>query len=417
MPINKDFISIKFSESQLRERNKALSVLLDMSSFLSTSLELDEMLRGAMAKVLECFELKAGRIYLVEDDHEHLSLAACLGVESAGFERLRITEGFSGKAFRTGSFLAQHVSELEDKHRAELLMSKGFRIVLCVPLIAMNRVLGVMNLATDTTIDLSDAEIDLLIAVGNQIAVAANNARLYRELKEKVKELETQKAAVEFFAYSISHDLKSPAVGVYGLTKRLQQQYCERLDEKGRLYCDQILRATEQIARLVDRINAYIMAKEAPMRFERVDLDDVAESIHTEFGEALERRKVKWSVSLNHAAMTADRVCLTRVLRNLVDNALKYGGADLAEIRLSYGEEPEFHIISVSDDGVGLDTANVERLFQLFQRHKTSGGTEGTGLGLAIVKEIAERHGGKVWVESEPGKGTSFFISVSKHLQ
>jgi signal transduction histidine kinase len=104
-------------------------------------------------------------------------------------------------------------------------------------------------------------------------------------------------------------------------------------------------------------------------------------------------------------------------LRNLVDNALKYGGRDLHEIRISYREEPNQHVISVSDDGVGLKVENPATLFQLFHRDETAKGIEGTGLGLATVKEIAERHGGSVWLEPPGEKGTTFSIAISRHLK
>jgi signal transduction histidine kinase len=112
----------------------------------------------------------------------------------------------------------------------------------------------------------------------------------------------------------------------------------------------------------------------------------------------------------------ADRLSILRVLRNLVDNALKYGGDDLSEIGLEYRGSDEVHIISVSNDGVSIKQEDFERIFGPFQRHETARGTEGTGLGLAIVKALAERHGGKVWVESRREKGTSFYVSISRSL-
>ena len=107
---------------------------------------------------------------------------------------------------------------------------------------------------------------------------------------------------------------------------------------------------------------------------------------------------------------------IIRVVRNLVDNAIKYGGDDLREIKIGYKESDETHIISVTDDGVGLKVEDSEEIFELFKRKKTSKGIQGTGLGLAIVKEIVERHGGKVWIEPGTKKGTTFSISISKHL-
>lgn len=417
MQVNDSYISVKFSEPQLRERNRVLSLLLDMSNFLSTSMGLSEVLEGALSKVLKYFGLQAGRIYLIDDTNELLILAACLGVDSQGLETIKTSEGFSGRAFRTRSFIAQNVSDLEDEGRAALLLDKGFRVVICVPLIAMDRVVGVMNLAADRPVTFDQDEIDLLIVVGNQIAVAANNARLYEDLARKVKELKVQKDAIEFFAYSISHDLKSPAVGIFGLTNRLYKHYGEHLNDKGRQHCEQIMKAAEQISRLVDRINAYIMAKEAVLHFERFPLRDVLETIRGEFLDPMNKRHVQWTGPESPPEIVADRICITRVLRNLVDNALKYGGENLTQIEVGYREEGEYHILSVSDDGIPLKVEDPEALFQLFHRNKTSKGVEGTGLGLATVKEIAERHMGRVWLEAGTERGTAFHVAISRNLK
>lgn len=415
MRIEKEYISVKLGKPQFGG-DRALAVLVELSSFLSLSLPLREVLDGALTKILNWFELTAGRIYLLDETGEMLDLAACRGVESGGLERVKISEGFTGKAARSGSFIAQHVSDLEDASRAAFLGSKGFRIILCVPLIAMGQVLGVMNLASSRELELDTNEMDLLIVVGNQLAVAVSNARLYEALGKKVAELQRQKEAIEFFAYSVSHDLKSPAIGIHGLTSRLRKGYGDCLDEKGLQYCDQILKGAEQVVRLVDRINAYIMSKESTLHLEEVKMKEVMETIRSEFSEAMSRRRIRWEEPETLPTIVGDRILLLRVFRNLVDNALKYGGDGLTCIGIGYREEPDRHVFSVSDDGVVLAMQDPARLFELFRRDETARGVEGTGLGLATVKEIAERHQGSVWLEPASEEGATFSVAFSKSL-
>jgi signal transduction histidine kinase len=112
--------------------------------------------------------------------------------------------------------------------------------------------------------------------------------------------------------------------------------------------------------------------------------------------------------------INADRLSILRVIRNLVDNALKYGGDDLSEINIGCEQSAEFHLLSVKDDGVGIRREDFKKIFGTFERTQTSMGIEGTGLGLAIVREVAEQHGGKVWVEPGPKKGTNFYVSIKK---
>ena len=110
----------------------------------------------------------------------------------------------------------------------------------------------------------------------------------------------------------------------------------------------------------------------------------------------------------------ADRLSMVRAYRNLVENALKHGGDHLSEIAMGYEDSQDFHVLSVSDNGVGMREGDLERLFSPFSRDEASHLVEGAGLGLAIIREIAERHGGKVWAESLPNRGITFRLSLAK---
>jgi K+-sensing histidine kinase KdpD len=416
MLVNQRYISVKFSEEELRERNKALAILLDISNFLSGSLRLGEVLDGALYKVMEHFGLHAGRVYLMDESGQSLTLAAHRGIEVSGLERVRINEGFTGKAAHSRSFILQHVSQLENQERRDLLLSKGLQIVVCVPLIAMDRVIGVINLAAKDVVEFDQEKIDLFGAIGNLIAVAAHNAKLYEDLEKKIREIQEKGETIKFFTYSALHDLKSPVIGIHGLTRLLHSQYRSALDDKGRHYCDQILKSAAQVELLVERINTYIMAKEAPLNIETFQVKEIIEMIRAEFSAALTQRGVTWVEPASLPEIRADRLSLTRVFRNLVDNALKYGGKGLSEIRIGYRSDGNFHIFSVSDDGVGVKNEHCEKIFQVFERHETSKGTEGSGLGLAITRVIAERHGGKVRMEPGAEKGVTFHIYLAKNL-
>lgn len=249
--------------------------------------------------------------------------------------------------------------------------------------------------------------------------LAAANEDLRREIAERQrveKELEESSEKIKLFAYLICHDLKSPAVGIYGLSRLLRNQYGDSLDEKGKEYCEQILNASRQVGCLVEKINVYISTKESSLNLERVEVKEIFETIRDEFSPRIQGSQVVLIDQDTVAEVWADRLYLLRVFRNLVDNALKYGGDQLSEIRLGYEETADLHVFSVHDNGVGVRSEDSQRIFGMFQRDTTSRGIEGSGLGLAIVKEAAERHHGRVWIESEPGRGTSFFVSISKTL-
>jgi PAS domain S-box-containing protein len=236
------------------------------------------------------------------------------------------------------------------------------------------------------------------------------------ERKQMEETLRKSSEKTKQFAYSISHDLKSPAIGIYGLAKHLHKTYADRLGEKGKAYCDQILKAAEHISALVAQINLYISTSAAVLVIEKIKLKDILEMVREEFSGQIVIRQIKWSEPAHLPELNADRISILRVLRNLIDNALKYGGDDLTEIRLEYKDSDAFHILSVSNDGATISKEHLEKIFRPFQRSETARGVEGSGLGLAIVKELVEQHGGEVWVESPQEKWTAFYVSISKSL-
>jgi signal transduction histidine kinase len=194
----------------------------------------------------------------------------------------------------------------------------------------------------------------------------------------------------------------------------LHRRYEHRLDEKGKTYCLQILKASEHVASLIEQINIFVAAKEAPMVVERIDVNEILEMVYHEFSAQLSLCRVSWHGLPVNVEISGDRLSILRVFTNLVDNALKYGGEQLSEIKIGYSQDENRHIFSVSDDGVGVSREGSERIFQLFERDRTAVGISGSGLGLAIVKEIAERHGGEVWVEPGQERGTTFYVSFAK---
>jgi light-regulated signal transduction histidine kinase (bacteriophytochrome) len=244
-----------------------------------------------------------------------------------------------------------------------------------------------------------------------------------REVAERTAELtaanEALKGSVEDmkrFAYSVCHDLKGPAIGIHGLTKRLYQRYGDQMDQKGQAHCRQIIRATEEIAALVENINTYIGAKEATLRLQPVRLQDVFAILWEDFADILSARDIAWKQPESLPTIYADYLGMLRIFRNLVENALKYGGEELTAIRIEYNDTDDHHIIAVRDDGPGIRGCP-NRILSPFQRNSPSKDIPGNGLGLAIVKELATQHKGDVWFAPQNRVGCTIHVSISKHLQ
>ncbi|MFC1867813.1 PAS domain-containing protein [Thermodesulfobacteriota bacterium] len=235
-----------------------------------------------------------------------------------------------------------------------------------------------------------------------------------KRVEEAIKESSEK---IKLFAYSIAHDLKNPAIGLHGLTKLLHENFADGLDEKGRDYCGRILKISEQIVVLVDQINEFISTKESELQIDSLDIKEILKVIREGFSTQIENRKIRWSEPDHIPPIKADRLSIMRALRNLVDNALKYGGDTLSKINIDHRESSASHILSVTDDGIGIEMQDDNDIFNPFIRNKTSRDVHGSGLGLAIVREIAEKHGGQVGLESGRKKGITFHISIAKRLR
>ena len=234
------------------------------------------------------------------------------------------------------------------------------------------------------------------------------------DLAEANRQLQQESEKIKLFAYSVSHDLKNPAISLYGLTKRLFQNYGDKLDEKGRTHCEHIMASARKISALVEGINLFIASKKAPLNIENLDLVETLAAIRAEFSERFRSRNLEWSHPSAFPLIRADRICLERIFRNLVDNALKYGGDKLGKIQVGVSETSHYWILSVSDDGMGIRMKRPDRVFGPFMRMGGLQKTEGLGLGLAIVKELAGKHKGEVWAEKGPLGGASISFSIAK---
>jgi PAS domain S-box-containing protein len=241
------------------------------------------------------------------------------------------------------------------------------------------------------------------------------NAELEARVRERTAKLETANRELETFTYSVSHDLKAPLRSIAGYTSLVLDDYGQTLDGEARHMLQSVRVASAHMDRLIDDLLGYSQLERANMQSEHVDVRVLVEGLLVEHAEEIRERSVKVSVLGVCPSVLADRSGLTMALRNLLQNALKFSrGVASPTIEIGESDQAASCILWVRDNGVGFDMKYHDRIFEIFQRLERAEDYPGTGVGLAIVRKAAERMGGRVWAQSEPGNGATFYLEVPK---
>jgi len=241
-------------------------------------------------------------------------------------------------------------------------------------------------------------------------------------LQARVRQLETDNQArmqrhevtvreLESFAYSVSHDLRAPLRVVDGFAQIVLEDYGDRLDGLGREHLKRIAGAAARMNSMIDTLLEMSRMTGRELRFERIDLSETARHLAEELKAADPGRHIEVAVQPG-LSVQGDRTLMLLVLQNLLGNAFKFS-SKTQNARIEFGRRAEGdHAFFVRDNGAGFDMRFADRLFGAFQRLHSQSEFAGTGVGLATVQRIVRRHSGRIWAESEPGKGATFFFTM-----
>ena len=248
-------------------------------------------------------------------------------------------------------------------------------------------------------------------------SLAEKASELERRVAERTIELKTANEELESFSYSVSHDLRAPLRHIHGFSQILFQDYRDRIDDMGRDYLNRICKAVGHMNDLIDDLLGFSRVGRMDIRPVNVNMSRLADSVVSMFRESEPERSVEISI-MEGVTAKGDTNLLEIVLQNLIGNAWKYSAKKTstenhpASIEFGRTVIEGFDTFYVRDNGVGFDMEYREKLFKVFERLH---GEEfaGTGVGLATVHRIVARHGGKIWADSEPGKGAVFYFTLN----
>lgn len=239
--------------------------------------------------------------------------------------------------------------------------------------------------------------------------------KLTRAFNAMAEEIERRYDELESFAYIVAHDLKNPISGIRGLTEIVLEGAKARLNDEEKESLDTVLAASDSMNTLITDLLEFARAGKIEFTEKPVPMNQLLDQITHELTYTTKERGARIVVEENLPALRCDPVRYAQVWKNLLSNALKYNDKPEPVVTISCTETGSgFYHFEVADNGIGLDPADYESIFHPFKRAATEQRYEGTGIGLAIVKRVVDFHGGRVWVTSRKGEGTTFHFTAPK---
>ncbi|WP_076261923.1 GAF domain-containing protein [Intrasporangium flavum] len=418
------FAAVESRSAELARKVDQLEALAEVGAAISSTLVPDEILALIVSRAVELSGTDGGSLMEFDEETGLFGVRTVSGtspevVAALREAEIRIDSTWVGRAARTREVL--QIPDLDavppplDDHLA-VLHGSGWRSLVAIPLTRAERVVGALVVRRKSPGSFSADTCELLAAFAAQSAVALTNARLYQQLEQQSVELaEASRHKSEFLA-SMSHELRTPLNAVIGFSEVLLERMFGELNERQEDYLRDIHSAGRHLLALLGDILdlSKIEAGRMELDLSTFPVEDVIAQALALVREraTLHGIDLTLEVADSLGVVTADELRLKQVLLNLLSNAVKFT-PDGGRVDVRGWRDGDDVLVTVTDTGIGIDPADQERIFDSFQQGERSASTsEGTGLGLTLSRRIVELHGGRLWLTSTPGKGSTFGIAV-----
>jgi signal transduction histidine kinase len=422
-----------FRELQSRTQELARSVgelkaLGEVGQAVSSTLDLETVLTRIVSHAVQLSGTDGGAIYEYDEGSEEFLLRATDHRATDHMEEElinalranppRLGDGVVGRAATTREPI-QVPNILEERAYAprmrQMLERFGFRASLAVPLLREDRIIGGLVVRRKSTGGFRPEVVELLKTFATQSVLAIQNARLFREIEDKSRQIEAANQHKSEFLANMSHELRTPLNAIIGFSEVLGERMFGELNEKQAEYTDDILSSGHHLLSLINEILDLSKVEAGRMELELSKFDLTIENARTFVRERATKHGITLDVAIDErlGEFIGDERKIKQILLNLLSNAVKFtpeGGRIGIEARQVDGSVE----ISVSDTGIGITPEDQPKIFEEFRQvgfdyaHKV----EGTGLGLTLAKKFVALHGGKIWVGSEVGKGSTFTFTL-----
>jgi signal transduction histidine kinase len=420
-----------FQELQARTRELARSVgelkaLGEVGQAVSSTLDLQTVLSTIVSRAVQLSGTDCGIIYEYDEPTQEFHLRASYQMEEELVKAyqatpLRIGQGATGRAAETRS--PTQIADLREEQEfatrglRPVLSRLGYRSLLAVPLLLEQKIMGALTIYRRKAGNFSPEIVNLLQTFATQSVLAIQNARLFREIEDKSRQIEAANRHKSEFLANMSHELRTPLNAIIGFSEVLGERMFGELNEKQAEYTEDILSSGRHLLSLINEILDLSKVEAGRMELEvaTFDLPLAIDNARTFVRERATKHGINLDVTVDERLgdFVGDERKIKQILLNLLSNAVKFtpeGGRIGINARQADGSVE----ISVSDTGIGISPEDQAKIFEEFRQvgsdyaHKV----EGTGLGLTLAKKFVELHGGRIWVTSELGKGSTFSFTL-----
>jgi signal transduction histidine kinase len=413
---------------QLGQAVEEQKALLEISRVVSSTLDPEAVLASIVRHAVHLSKADAATIYEFIETEQVFLPHTNYGVDEAFIEALRESaHGIGGDTVIGRAAIKrapEQIADLENvpDYPLPFVKEAGFRAMMAVPLLREDRLFGGLVVRRKEAGWFSNPVVDVLQTFATQSAVALHNAHLFREIEEKGRELEIANTHKSQFLANMSHELRTPLNAILGYTELIQDNIYGEVPEK----IKEVLERLEQNGRhLLGLINAVldlskIEAGQLTLSLNEYSIGEVVQTVLTSVEALAAEKKLDLKIKAPPDLTTArgDEQRIAQVLLNLLGNAIKF--TDQGEVRIEVTEDShKTFLVSVTDTGPGLSEADQKIIFEEFQQADNSNTRKkgGSGLGLSIAKKIVEMHGGRIWVESNVGQGSTFRFTLPVRVE
>jgi signal transduction histidine kinase len=413
-------------EARTRELDRSveeLKALGEVGQAVSSTLDLQTVLSTIVGRAVELSATDGGAIYEFDEGTEEFHLRATHGmsldlIEAVREARIRLGETAVGRAalnreaVQIPDIMAEAAYSLRD-----VMERAGFRAFLAVPLLREHRIIGALVVRRRVPGPFSKETVDLLRTFATQSALAIQNARLFREIADKGRQLEAASRHKSEFLANMSHELRTPLNAIIGFSEVLAERMFGEVNEKQAEYLQDILSSGRHLLSLINDILdlSKVEAGRLELELGRFHLPTALDNALTLVRERATRHGITLSQTVDERVgdLVADERKVKQILLNLLSNAVKFtpeGG----RVGLTATTAEGVITIAVSDTGIGIAPEDQAAIFEEFRQvgRDDARKQEGTGLGLTLAKKFVELHGGRIWVQSQVGQGSTFSFTL-----